>query len=259
MGLFNGYLKEGPGVREDEPKKKAFFAFLDIYIKRFWKLIQINLLYFICCIPIITIGPATAGFTCVLRNYARDTHSFIYSDFFEGVKKNWKQGFVVSLIQAFMLSSFFFGISQYNQENVFSVIYFIVSMSVNIIFAIMMFYVYPMMVTFKLTIKQLMKNALIFVRLGFKTNVITLILSIIFICGPLALIVIFPNFFPMILIAFALIILATLGLIINFNVYPYLKKYIIDPYYKDHPEELKKNEAEPIFSDGESGVDNGEI
>ena len=132
MGIFNGYLKEGPGVRKDAPKKKPFFQFFDIYFKRFWKLITLNMLYFVCCIPIITIGPATAGFTCVLRNYARDTHSFMFSDFFDAFIKNWKQSFAVSVIQFFMGLFLLFGITQYNKENTFFVIYFIVILKVDI-------------------------------------------------------------------------------------------------------------------------------
>lgn len=249
MGLFNGYLKEGPGVRKDEPKKKAFFAFFDIYIKRFWKLIQLNMLYFICCIPIVTIGPATAGFTYVLRNYARDTHSFLYSDFFDAVKKNWKQSFCVSLIQLAMGVFLIFGISQYEPGNTFFVIYFIIAVCINVIFTMMMFYVYPMIVTFKLSLRQIFKNALIFVSLGIKTNIITfflcLLLIIPFIIGFM--------YFPAIFILLPLILLSTIGLIINFNVYPYLKKYIIDPYYKDHPEEIKENNEESIFNDTNDG------
>lgn len=247
MGIFNGYLKEGPGVRKDEPKKKPFFQFFDIYFKRFWKLIILNMLYFVCCIPIITIGPATAGFTCVLRNFARDTHSFLVSDFFEAIKKNWKQSFVVSVLQFLMGLFLFFGISQYDQDNTFFVIYFIVSVAINVIFAMMMFYVYPMIVTFKLSLKQIFKNAFLFVHLGIKTNIITLFLTSsligLFVFGVI-------KFLP-IIILLPLILLSTIGLIVNFNVYPYLKKYIIDPYYKEHPEELNEIKEKTIFNDRE--------
>ena len=43
-------------------------------------------------VPCITItGPFNAGVTYVLRNWARDQHSFILSDFWDAVKGNWKQ------------------------------------------------------------------------------------------------------------------------------------------------------------------------
>lgn len=246
MGLFNGYMKDGPGVRKDAPKKKAFFAFFDIYIKRFWKLIELNMLYFICCLPIITIGPATAGFTYVLRNYARDSHSFLWSDFFDAVRKNWKQSFIVSLIQFFMLICLIFGISQFDPSNTFFMIYFVVAVFVNVFFTMMMFYVYPMLVTFKFNLKQLFKNAFIFANIGLKTNIITLFLSALLIVSYIILI----GLFSPLIILLPLILLSTIGLIINFNVYPYLEKYIIKPYYEEHPEELEKEtDEETLFND----------
>ena len=246
MALYNRYMKDGPGVRKDAPKKKAFFAFFDIYIKRFWKLIELNLLYFICCIPIITIGPATAGFTYVLRNWARDDHAFLLSDFWDGARKNWKQAFTVSLIQLFVIVCLIFGILQFNPNDTLFVIYFVVAVCINVLFSMMMLYVYPMMVTFKFNLKQLFKNAFIFANIGIKTNIITLLLIIIL---TVPFFILFW-FFPFIIVLLPTILLSTIGLIINFNVYPYLEKYIIEPYYKDHPEERKESSnEESLFND----------
>ena len=50
-------------------------------------------------VPAIAItGPCTAGVAYVTRNWARDEHAFIWSDFKDAVKENWKQSIVVSLI-----------------------------------------------------------------------------------------------------------------------------------------------------------------
>ena len=48
------------------------------------------------CIAIT--GPCNAGVTYVLRNWARDQHSFILSDFWDAVKGNWKQALPVSIV-----------------------------------------------------------------------------------------------------------------------------------------------------------------
>ena len=99
MGFFsNMYNKEGPGVDKDAPQKHRFFLFFELYFRKFWQLITLNLIYFVFCIPIVTIGPATAGFTYVLRNFSREEHSFVWMDFFDNFKKNFKQSFIVSLL-----------------------------------------------------------------------------------------------------------------------------------------------------------------
>lgn len=52
MGLFN-YSKPGPGVSKDAPKKKGIFLYLEILKRKFTKLFTLNLLYFLCSLPMI--------------------------------------------------------------------------------------------------------------------------------------------------------------------------------------------------------------
>ena len=47
------------------------------------------LIWLIPCLAIT--GPFTAGLSYVTRNWARDEHAFIWSDFKDAVKENWKQ------------------------------------------------------------------------------------------------------------------------------------------------------------------------
>ncbi len=56
MGLFGfNYSKPGPGVDKDAPKKKGIFLYFELFFRKFWKLIQANMLYFLCSIPMILI------------------------------------------------------------------------------------------------------------------------------------------------------------------------------------------------------------
>ena len=49
-------------------------------------------------IPCIALtGPFTAGMSYVTRNWARDEHAFIWSDFRDAVKENWKIPLVLPL------------------------------------------------------------------------------------------------------------------------------------------------------------------
>lgn len=54
MGLFGpNYTKPGPGVDKDAPKKKGIFLYFELFFRKFWKLVQANMLYFLCSIPMI--------------------------------------------------------------------------------------------------------------------------------------------------------------------------------------------------------------
>ena len=51
MGLFNNYSKPGPGVSKDAPKKKGIFLYFELLGRKFSKLFNLNLLYFVCSLP----------------------------------------------------------------------------------------------------------------------------------------------------------------------------------------------------------------
>ena len=64
FGLFN-YNKPGKGVRKDEPAKTGAALFFDIFLLRFWKLIQLNLAYILCSLPAIGIVFFMSAFAVV--------------------------------------------------------------------------------------------------------------------------------------------------------------------------------------------------
>ena len=54
MGLFTkNYSKPGKGVEKDEQQKRPFFLFFELFFAKFWKMIQLNLLYLLFWIPAI--------------------------------------------------------------------------------------------------------------------------------------------------------------------------------------------------------------
>jgi uncharacterized membrane protein YesL len=261
FGFFD-YTKPGPGIDKDEPQKAAVFVFMDIYFRKFWNLIKINLLYFIFSIPtillfiiasvavipqisaeasidlimrvmigaiffvipVITCGPVQAGFTYLIRNYAREEHAFIFSDFKEHALKNFKQGMIVSAIDFIVFMVVMVDLRIYfvmKDSNFLMMIPTILIIMAFVIFIMMHMYIYPMMVTFKLTIKELYKNAFVFAMMKFLPN-----LGILILCYALVLASFW--FTPIGLILFPLLTLSTISLITNFYVYPKLKKYIID-------------------------------
>lgn len=226
MGLFNNYQKEGKGVSKDE-KTPRFLLFFQIYFRKFWNLILLNLLYVLFCLPVVTIGPATAGLTKILRNYAREEHAFLWGDFIEAFKKNFKQAFLFSLVELLVFG--FLILDLLMVFNVSNQIMMTLSMAAIFlsftVFVFMHYYVYNMMVTFKLTFKQLLKNAFIFCWAGFLRN---LFLTVILVTVTLLLM----NFLNPFGFLFVLVFLyfSFCGLLTNFMVNPLIKKYMIDGF-----------------------------
>ena len=150
MAGFFGFLdftKEGPGVSKDAPKKKAFFAFFELFFRNFWNFFSINLTYCLTAILIVTHGFAEAGITNVTRNIARGKHSFGLSDFFETMKKNWKQALAVGIINSILTYANIFAIRFYNAsvletDSNIGLAGLVISLLIFAVFSMMKFYMY---------------------------------------------------------------------------------------------------------------------
>ena len=116
-------------------------------------------------IPCITItGPFTAGVSYVVRNWARDEHAFIWSDFKDAVKENWKQGLAVSFVTSLLPALLYLGWTFYGQmaaTQPFMVIPQMLVLLVGIVWALSVTYFYPLMVTYQLTLKNVLRNGLL--------------------------------------------------------------------------------------------------
>ena len=238
MGLFSAnYSKAGPGVAKDAPQKRAFFHFWEIYFRKFWKLLSLNIVYFLLCIPIITIGPATAAITKVVRNYSQEKHAFTWSDFFESFKKNFKQSLPVGLLDVFVTISLIAGFNLYPSLATGNALYYVpyvISISVALTLVMMHFYIYLMIVTVNLPLKNIFKNSFILTCLGIKKNIITL-LAVAAVIGGIFLLSMYVS--VLFLLLYPLVAFSLVQLIICYNSYPLIQKYIINPYYENSDEE----------------------
>ena len=120
------------------------------------------LLLMIPCVAIT--GPFNAGVTYVLRNWARDQHSVILSDFKDAIKDNWKQALPVSLISGIMPFIVFTAVQFYGQMAQSSPVFMIPVALVGLVGAIwsmatMLMYV--MMVTYKLKLRDVIRNSIL--------------------------------------------------------------------------------------------------
>ena len=112
---------------------------------------------------ILVTGPVEAGIAYVCRNWARDEHAFIWGDFKDAVKDNWKQGLGISAITSVMPVIMFVCYSFYSEMSKESVVYMVPQMLVlliGVIWWLGLVFFYPLMVSYKMTFGQLIKNGL---------------------------------------------------------------------------------------------------
>ena len=251
MSLFGGYENSGPGIPKSELEKKGFFKFFEIYGRKFWKLIELNLIYLLFCIPIVTFGPATAALLKVARNYTQERPIFLFSEFWKTFKTCFKQSFIMGLIDILFIVALFVAIPFYNsiaqQMSIFYVA-FILCLSFSFVFIMMHFYIYLMIVSTQLSLPKILKNSFILVCIGLKQSLLTLLIF--------ALVILFLFLFlPYTSFLMPFLPFSFMALVIAFNCFPVIRKYVIQPYYdklgEESPEfDFKKvDKDEALFED----------
>ena len=241
FGLFD-FEKEGPGIEKNAPKKRAIVVFFETFFSNFWKFLPISLLYNFVALPILTSGLANAGMTHVARNTARDSHSFGVSDFFETMGKNWKQALPAGIINSIIYAVLFFdAYFFYHDSGKLAGAGFGIILSIIFIFTVMNYYIWTLMITFKFSLWQIYKNSFKFVFMNIFKNILCFFIIALCLALYIGVLWLFSKYFLFVLILEMFIFLFTFPsfkfLLIQYFTFPAIKKYIIDPYYAEHPDE----------------------
>lgn len=265
FALFN-ITKEGPGVAKNAPKKRGTVVFFEIYARKFWSLLAAGLLWLVVSLPLVTRGWADAGLAYITRNYAREKHAFIKEDFFDIIKRNRKQALICGLINLVVTGLILFNLYYYVSGLYPELIYTLLALKLPqeelvrleptlldhlsmgcamlayVLFTWMKYYIPFLVVTFDLKTSQVYKNAFLFAVAGLKRN---LLISVVLI-GVYGLLIgaflLMPYPVTLVIVALLWILLvpAFRAFLIQYNVFPEIKRLMIDPYYKDNPDADKQ-------------------
>ena len=264
-GLFSMFdvTREGPGVDKNGPKKRSFVVFFEILRRKFWKLLLAGLLFAVVNLPLITRGWADAGLTYITRAFAREKHAFIKDDFFDTVRKNRKQafwcGFINFIVTALLLynATYYlfgmhpelyaiFGMATEGRPVLVptSVDYLVIGCTFAgyIYFTVMKYYIPFLVITFDLSIKQIYRNAFIFTMAGFKQN---LLISAVLLAVHGSLFVLLATVNNMLIYLFGmltwlLVVPPLRSFLIQYTIFPVVRRMMIDPYYEQHPDADKQ-------------------
>ena len=117
-------------------------------------------------IPCVTItGIVTPGVAYVTRNWSRDEHAFIWSDFKDAVKENWKQGIVLSLVTSLVpiivYTCWNFYGSLASTQSAFMMVPQVLVLMVGVIWYLAITYMHPLIVSYKLKMKDVVRNGVL--------------------------------------------------------------------------------------------------
>ena len=151
-----------------------------LFITKIVYCVYLNILWFICCIPIVTAGAATTALFYVTLKLAKNEDGNITRAFFRSFKANFKQATVIWLI---LLSvGIVLGIDGYvlyhmRFENTFWTIITAIFIVAVIAYAIILMYIFPLLARFNNTTRAMFKNAAV---IGIRFLLCTVLMAVIY-------------------------------------------------------------------------------
>lgn len=110
MFFRRDYSTPGPGVRPDEPEKTGPARLWQIVQIDAGAILQLNLLFLLTCVPVVTVPLAVYGMNRVIRKMMLDQPVLCFHDYRAAVRQGWRQAYAAFFIVALPLAASGFGV-----------------------------------------------------------------------------------------------------------------------------------------------------
>lgn len=178
-GVFYQYKGGNKGVTSPPPAKGIKRFFFLVYT-HFWRLIGLNLLFILFCLPVVTIPPAITALNNVLIALAREGNVFYFRDFIDEFKSSLIKSWIAFLPWLAMIAIAVIGYM--SMDNVYgSVVPIVLFITVCTLLFCYTNYCFAMIALIDLPLGSIIRNAAIMVVIEMRRNVLMILTTPIFI------------------------------------------------------------------------------
>ena len=132
---------------QDNPFWKGMGRIFDVCV--------LNVLWLLCCIPIVTIGPSTTALYYAMINLVRGEESYVSRDFFRSFRQNFKQSLLVGLllmaVGGFLAVDIYIAYKSGKGIYTFFMVFFFI---VFVLWAFVTLYTFPLLAKFENSVKN---------------------------------------------------------------------------------------------------------
>lgn len=196
-----------------------------------------KILIYSAVVLVFTFGLSTIGLVYNIRNICTGEHVYTWHDFFYAIKRNFKQGIVIGILDSIIIIVLVYDLIVYSASSSLSfmnLVFFYSIIAISAIYYVMRFYIYLQLVTCKMTIGKIIKNSFLLTALGIKRNLIGILAVVAIVILYIYIYILLPQVAIILFCMFMFSLLTYIGI---YCAYPVFKKYVVDPYYDDHPDE----------------------
>lgn len=226
-------------------------------LSRIADLAILNILFLICCIPVITIGPALTAMYYVTLKMVKNEECYIVKSFFKSFFMNFKQGLIIWL---FVLAAIFIiatdfkilngGINNIDglTSNTSGAVIIVLLVTI-LVLSFIVSYVFPVLSRFDNTVLNTIKNSLLMSLRHLPFTILIILVNVI----PVVLAIFVPPAMIILVISFALSAYVNSFIFVRiFNIYTNVQETVPDEQFTIDPEEesfLFKNTEENSSED----------
>ena len=221
----------------DSPLFRGLSKLADIMI--------LNIIFIICCIPIVTIGASVTAMSYVTLKMKDGEEGYIFRTFFKSFKQNFKQATIIWLILLLviliMVGDIYIII---NSGLEFHIVLKVIIGVVGFLIVFTTMYVFPVLAKFDNTIKNTIKNAFIMSILQFPKTILMIIMWVV----PVGLALLVPQAFP-IAFMFGLSAPAFVSALLYNKFFQKLEDRVMEENAPAEEEAVVEGDDERIFKD----------
>ncbi|MDO5411359.1 MAG: YesL family protein [Lachnospiraceae bacterium] len=155
----------------DSPIMRALSMVADLVI--------LNLLWLICCIPVVTIGASTTAMYTVALKLAKGQDGYVFKRFMKAFKLNFKQATIIHLIVCAFAAILGLDYYIYKNGGLIPKPMLILITAVGIAGIIFASWVYPILAQFDNSIKNTIKNAFAMAIVHFPVTIVIVVLNLV--------------------------------------------------------------------------------
>lgn len=214
----------------DDLQTERKFPVLDNMFQNLFELMMANVLFILCSLPLVTAGPAAIALERICCLIHREEKVQVFQTFFHTFFHFFGKGLFLSfvILPLFLISGI--GVFLFYSEGL--TLQMALCLVMFLLGSGLMQYLTPLISTSDLSFEKQLKNSFLLLFLGAGRTILGALVSL-----SLFLLILWQ---PKMMMALCLVILlAVHGFIRSYLALQAAQKYIFDPYYKKHPEEME--------------------
>ncbi len=162
-------------------------GFLMQTLSKLFDLIAVNILWFIGCIPIVTVGASTTAMYAVVIKIVRGDSYGLWKTFWKSFRENFKQATVIWLIflAVFVVLGVDFFFCLWLTNPTLKAILFAFFLFLTLMAVCMFLYVFPLQACFYNTIRQTIQNSLFFTLGNMLKTILMIVVDVLIVAASL--------------------------------------------------------------------------